>query len=54
MGKDPNRLFFFSKEDIQMDKWYEKVFDINNYQENAKQNHNETSPHTCLWLSPKR
>ena len=38
----------FSKEVIQMVKTHTlKFLNMNNYQENASQNHTEMSPHTC-------
>ena len=44
--KDLNRHFFQRKhtDDQQV---YEKMLNIINHYENANQNHNEMSPHTC-------
>ena len=37
----------FFKEDIQMANTHEKMLNITHHEENASQNYNEVSPHTC-------
>ena len=40
-------FFFFQRRHTDGQEAHEKMFNIVNYQENANQNHNEISPHTC-------
>ena len=41
MDRRPEQTFF------QRGHTHAKIFNITNYQENVKQNHNKISPHTC-------
>ena len=46
MGNGPEQTFL-KKKPYNVLQEYENVLNITNHQENANQNHNEISPHTC-------